>query len=113
LAVALNSSLLQALVQLSTPEDDQAPVLVVYATVTTIVTPIGGLVIGALADTTSMWVALAACGTSILVLALALRSRFKVFDQFGELDAPVKAHHHALHLTHLFGWDVARGATPH
>jgi MFS family permease len=113
LAVALNSSLLQALVQLSTPDGDQAPVLVVYATVTTIVTPIGGLLIGALADTTSMWVALAVCGVGILVLAVALRSRFTVFDQFGELDTPVRAHHHALHLAHLFGWDVARGATPH
>jgi hypothetical protein len=35
LAIALDSSLLQVLVQLGTAPDDQAPVLVVYATVTT------------------------------------------------------------------------------
>jgi MFS family permease len=110
LAVALDSSLLQALVQLSTPEQDQAPVLVVYATVTTIVTPIGGLAIGAVADSTSLWGALGLCGAALTALALLLRTRLRVFDDIGSQRPLPAGHGHHLHLMHLLGWDVVRGA---
>jgi MFS family permease len=110
LAVALDSSLLQALVQLSAPAEDQAPVLVVYATVTTVVTPIGGLIIGVLADGVSLWFALAFAGTCLTVLALVLRTRLRVFDDLGVDGSHPAPHGHHVHLIHLFGWDVARAA---
>src|SRR5262249_8892271 len=75
LAVALDSSLLQVLVQLGTAADDQGPVLVVYATVTTIVTPLGGLLIGAAADELSLWGAVAMSGLVITLLAVCLRRK--------------------------------------
>jgi MFS family permease len=108
LAIALDSSLLQALVQLGTRKEDQAPVLVVYATVTTIVTPIGGLAIGVIADQLSLWGALGVCGGLILVLTLVLRKRLTVFDELGHApDAGGPAIHHPhLGLMHLFGTDV-------
>ncbi len=87
LAVALDSSLLQVLVQLGTEPDDQAPVLVVYATVTTIVTPIGGLLIGAIADELSLWGALGVSGLVITLLAVGLRRRLRVFD--GSAQRPI------------------------
>lgn len=108
LTVALDTSLLQALVQLSAPAEQQAPVLVVYATVTTVVTPIGGLVIGLLADEVSLWFALAFAGVCLTALALALRTRLRVFDDLGDEHEHPAPHAHHVHLIHLFGWDVAR-----
>lgn len=109
LAVALDSSLLQVLVQLGTEPDDQAPVLVVYATITTIVTPIGGLLIGAFADELSLWGALGVSGLVILALAVCLRRRLRVFDDLGpapdHAGPPVVRHPH-LHLLHLLGCDA-------
>jgi hypothetical protein len=97
------------LVQLGATADDQAPVLVVYATVTTIVTPIGGLLIGAFADELSLWGALGASGLVILALAVCLRRRLRVFDELGPApqhgDEPVARHPH-LHLLHLLGCDA-------
>ena len=109
LAIALDSSLLQALVQLGTKAEDQAPVLVVYATVTTIVTPIGGLLIGAVADELSLWGALGVCGLLITVLALSLHSRLKVFDEIGTAPAgrpEHSVHHPRLHLVHFLNCDA-------
>ncbi len=109
LAIALDSSLLQVLVQLGTAPDDQAPVLVVYATVTTIVTPIGGLLIGAIADELSLWGALGVSGLVITLLAVGLRRRLRVFDELGtapEHATARTAHHPHLHLVHLLGADV-------
>ncbi len=112
LAIALDSALLQALVQLGTDPDDQAPVLVVYATITTIVTPIGGLLIGAFADELSLWGALGVSGLVILVLAVCLRRRLRVFNELGPAPdqathrvQPVVRHPH-LHLMHLLGCDA-------
>jgi MFS family permease len=112
LAVALDSSLLQVLVQLGTDPEDQAPVLVVYATVTTIVTPIGGLLIGLIADELSLWGALGVSGAALTVLALCLRHRLRVFDELGT--APEHAvkpalHHANLHLMRLLGCDPPGG----
>ena len=107
LALALDGSLLQSLVQLGTPADDQAPVLVVYATVTTIVTPIGGLVLGALADELSLWGALAVSGGLIALLAVVLRRRLSVFDELGTApDATGASQHAHVHLVHLIGADA-------
>ncbi len=107
LALALDGSLLQSLVQLGTPPDEQAPVLVVYATITTIVTPIGGLLLGGVADELSLWGALAVSGFAIALLAVVLRKRLRVFDELGT--APhrtVHGPHHHLHLGHLLGADA-------
>ncbi len=109
LAIALDSSLLQVLVQLGTAPDDQAPVLVVYATVTTIVTPIGGLLIGVIADELSLWGALGVSGLVITLLAVGLRRRLRVFDELGtapERATTPRARHPHLHLVHLLGSDV-------
>jgi MFS family permease len=108
LALALDGSLLQSLVQLGTPPDDQGPVLVVYATITTIVTPIGGLLLGEIADELSLWGSLAVSGFAIAFLAVLLRKRLRVFDQLGP--APDreggKHHHHPVHLSLWFGPDA-------
>lgn len=108
LAVALDSSLLQALVQLGTDPGDQAPVLVVYATITTIVTPLGGLAIGAVADAASLWGALALAGVVLAGLALALRRKLRVLDELGAAPdgSPPALHHHHLHLGQLVGHDL-------
>jgi MFS family permease len=94
LAVSLNTSLLQALVQLDSPADSERAVLVVYATVTTIVTPLGGLLIGAAADVTSVWWALAGAGILLTVLPLTLRGRLQVFDGLADADSVVPTGHH-------------------
>jgi MFS family permease len=109
LAVALDSSLLQVLVQLGTRDGDQAPVLVVYATVTTIVTPIGGLLIGLIADELSLWGALGVSGFALTVLALCLRKKLRVFDELGaapEGSSKPALHRAHLHLMHVLGCDI-------
>jgi hypothetical protein len=106
LAVALDSSLLQVLVQLGTSADDQGPVLVVYATVTTIVTPLGGLMIGAVADELSLWGAVAVSGLVITLLAVCLRRRLRVFDALGPAEATPGVRHAHLHFLHFAGCDV-------
>ena len=93
--------------QLGTRKEDQAPVLVVYATVTTIVTPIGGLAIGAIADQLSLWGALGVCGGLILVLTLVLRTRLTVFDELGNAPRLSEATIHHPHLgLHIFSADL-------
>jgi MFS family permease len=107
LALALDGSLLQSLVQLGTPPDDQGPVLVVYATITTIVTPIGGLLLGEVADELSLWGSLAVSGFVIASLAILLRTRLRVFDELGAPpDRAGRGHHHHLQLSHWFGPDA-------
>ena len=112
LAVSLNAALLQALVQLESPTDSEGPVLVVYATVTTIVAPLGGLLLGAAVDLASLYWALAGSGLAMLVVAVCLHSRFAVFNAIGA-DAvgphpPAVGHHWAL--AHLMGPEVLHGA---
>jgi MFS family permease len=107
LALALDGSLLQSLVQLGTPPDDQGPVLVVYATITTIVTPIGGLLLGEIADELSLWGSLAVSGFAIASLAVVLRRRLRVFDQLSPPPDREGRHHHPyVHLSHWFGPDA-------
>ena len=108
LAPALDGSLLQSLVQLGTPPDDQGPVLVVYATITTIVTPIGGLLLGEIADELSLWGSLAVSGFAIALLAVLLRTRLRVLDQLGPApDREGRKHlRHPVHLSLWFGPDV-------
>jgi MFS family permease len=108
LALALDGSLLQSLVQLGTPPDEQGPVLVVYATITTIVTPIGGLLLGGIADELSLWGSLAVSGFAIALLAVLLRKRLRVFDQIGTPPEHEggRHHHHSVHLHLWFGPDA-------
>jgi hypothetical protein len=103
LAVSLDTALLQALVQLDSPTDSERAVLAVYATVTTIVTPLGGLLIGAAADLISLWGALAGCGLVLTVLALSLRNRLEVFDQLDPRDSPAAPTGHHFALAHFLG----------
>lgn len=115
LAVSLDSALLQALVQLGSPPGDEGPVLVVYATVTTIVAPLGGLLLGTAADLASLWWALAGAGLVLTALSLALRGRLAVFNTIGQEDAVAQvapaSHHWAL--VHLLGADFLRDAFTH
>ena len=87
LAVSLNATLLQALVQLESPPESEGPVIVVYTTVTTIVAPLGGLLLGAAADLVSLYWALAGCGLAMIIVAVCLHSRFSVFDEIGAAPA--------------------------
>ena len=105
LAVSLNTALLQALVQLDSPADSERAVLVVYATVTTIVTPLGGLLIGAAAELTSLWWALGGAGLALTILALSLRNRLEVFDPLDQR-APIVATGHHWALAHFSGADM-------
>lgn len=110
LALGLDSTLLQALVQLGTPDDDQGPVLVVYAVLSTVITPLGGVMLGAVADGISIWGSLGLSGILLVVVALTMRERFAVFDEVQELageEAPAPRVHgwHLGHLAHLFSWD--------
>lgn len=111
LAVALDSSLLQVLVQLGTSSDDRGPVLVVYATVTTIVTPLGGLMIGAVADQLSLWGAVAMSGLVITLLAVCLRRRLTVFDALGPAETVPGVRHSHLRFLHFAGCDVPGALT--
>ena len=92
--------------------------LVVYATAISILTPIGGLAIGAAADVVSLWWAIALEGVALTLVSLLLRSRLTVFDELeaggtasdrpvhghpwalGHLGAPDLVHHSLAHLLH-------------
>lgn len=115
LAVSLNAALLQALVQLESPLDVEGPVLVVYATVTTIVAPLGGLLLGAAADLASLYWALVGCGLVLIAVAVCLHSRFSVFDAIGT-DAgrphPTSVGHHWA-LAHMMGPELLHAAHAH
>ncbi len=113
LAVSMNAVLLQTLIQLESPPGREGPVLVVYATVTTILAPAGGLVLGAAADTTSVYWALGGAGIVMLVVAVALRSRFAVFDAIGAKPAAAPPTGHHWGLAHLVGPQLLHGALGH
>ena len=112
LAVSLNAVLLQTLIQLESPPDREGPVLVVYATVTTILAPAGGLLLGAAADASSVYWALGGAGVVMLVVAVALRRRFAMFDAIGAgtptAEPDPTGHHWAL--AHLVGPQLLHGA---
>ena len=115
LAVSLNAALLQALVQLESPPESEGPVIVVYATVTTIVAPLGGLLLGAAADLVSLYWALAGCGLAMIIVAVCLHSRFSVFDEIGAAPTrphpPSVGHHWAL--AHFLGPEHVQHAIAH
>ncbi len=92
LALALDTALLQALVQLSSPGDRQAPVLVVYATVTTVLVPLGGLAIGTIGDTVSLWVALSVAGTVLCLVTLVVRRQLSIFDELNPVKPEDREH---------------------
>lgn len=115
LAISMNAVLLQSLVQLGSPPDTEGPVLVVYGTVTTIVAPLGGLLLGAAVDLVSLHWALTGCGVVMLVAAVCLRRQFAVFDAIGADDTgeglPSAGHHWAL--AHLIGPEAVHRALAH
>ena len=112
LAVSLNASLLQALVLLSCPDEEKAGVLAAYGTITAVVMPVGGILLGVLADTVSPWLACFLSGVALTSLALALRSRLRLFDALGseveerQLHSAMGGHWHTHH-RFLAGADFA------
>jgi len=116
LAISVAATLLQTIVQLSSPADEEGPVLVVYGTVIAILTPIGGLLLGAAADLVSIWWAIGASGAALTALAIFLRPRLTVFNQLEGADRAVGAHAASAHhwsLAHFIGPDVAHHALAH
>lgn len=93
LAVSLNASLLQALVLLACPDEEKAGVLAAYGTVAAVLTPLGGILLGVLADMVSPWVAAFLAGIVLAVLALVLRRRLRVFDALGSPVGGRRLHH--------------------
>lgn len=83
LAVSLNASLLQALVLLTCPDEEKAGVLTLYGTIAAVLTPLGGILLGVGADLVSPWAAAFVSGCMLVVLALSLRRRLRVFDALG------------------------------
>jgi MFS family permease len=111
LAVTTTAVLLQALVQLECDDGVEAGVLILYATTASLVTPIGGVLIGAAIDTWSIWWGVGAPGVALIVVALALRRRLDVFDTVeGSLHPSATRavdHHWTLHLRSTLGGDLA------
>jgi MFS family permease len=112
LAIAVNTSLLQALVVLECPNQVKAGVLVLYATTAAVLTPLGGVLLGAAIDSISLWTPLAVSGALLTVLAVTLRVRLRVFDDL----QPATEHrrvphslddHWHMHLRYSAGADIA------
>jgi MFS family permease len=98
LALSVTSTLLQTIVQLASSPDEEGPVLVVYGTVIAILTPLGGLLLGAAADLVSLWWAIALSGLALTTITIVLRRRLAVFNEVDDSNrvAPVhgaSAHH--------------------
>jgi MFS family permease len=114
LAVTTTAVLLQALVQLESDAQTRAGVIILYATLASLVTPLGGVAIGAVIDTWSLWWGLTVSGVVLIVVALALRGRLDVLD-VAEGPAALAAvrgvgdHHWSLHARPALGGDF----TPH
>lgn|GEM_PF-1692579 len=112
LAVSLNSSLLQALVILTCPDEEKAGVLAVYGTLAAVLTPLGGILLGSVADLASPWAGATVAGLALTVLALVLRSRLTVFDALGDRVGERQVHgsmgnHWHTHHRFLAGADIA------
>jgi MFS family permease len=115
LSISVAATLLQTIVQLASPADAEGPVLVVYATAISILTPIGGLAIGAATDVLSLWWAIALEGAALTVVSLLLRSRLTVFDELeaGGAASDGQAHGHPWALGHLGAPDLVHHALAH
>lgn len=115
LTVSVNAVLLQTLVQLVSDDANKGGVLILYATLASLVTPLGGVMIGAAADTWSLWWGLAGSGVVLVSIAIALRRRLGVFDTIEAIDAPGVPRrarssandHWSLHLRHVLSADLA------
>jgi MFS family permease len=92
LALSVSATLLQTIVQLASSPQEEGPVLVVYGTVIAILTPLGGLLLGAAADLLSLWWAIAASGVALTAVTLALRTRLDVFDELDAADRVASPH---------------------
>jgi len=89
-ALSLDRVILSALVQMRTPPQSRAEFFTYYALIPMVAVPVGQMVIGALADQTSVSVALAAVAAVTLVLvALGPRLRQRAgFDELTLEDSP-------------------------
>ena len=112
LALTMNAAILQSLVQLETKEHEKGSVIVLYATVIGVLTPLGGIAIGFFADAFSLWWSLAASGLILAALAVILAPQLEVFDELdsergaGAVQRSTRAHW-GIHLRHTLMGDVA------
>lgn len=118
LVVALNASLLQALVVLECPDETKGGVLTVYGVLAAAVTPIGGLLLGVAIDASSLWLPLGLFGLLMSAVAVALRGRLRIFDRLGSADRHERVqdslgHHWHAHLSYSAGSDIAVSPHPH
>jgi MFS family permease len=114
LALSVASTLLQTIVQLACAPDEEGPVLVVYGTVIAILTPLGGLLLGAAADLVSIWWAIALSGLALTTVTIALRRRLAVFDDVDDADRAAPAHGAGVQLPFaLLGSDHAHRTLAH
>lgn len=112
LAVALNASLLQALVVLECPDRPKGGVLTIYGALAAVVTPIGGILLGVVIDLSSLWFPLGCFGLLLSAVALVLRGRLRIFDtlesagQHQRIQRSLGEHWHA-HISYSAGADIA------
>jgi hypothetical protein len=103
---------LQALVVLTCPDEEKAGVLAVYGALSAVLMPLGGILLGTVADLASPWVCTGIAGAALATLALVLRRRLRVFDdladQLGErrVHGSLGSHWHTHH-RYIAGADVA------
>jgi MFS family permease len=118
LAVALNDSLLQALVVLECPDERKGGVLTVYGTVAAFVTPMGGILLGVAIDASSLWFPVGCFGLLLSAAAVLLRRRLRIFDTLGSADQHERirrslgGHWHGS-LAYSAGADLAAHPHPH
>jgi MFS family permease len=113
LAVSLNSSLLQAIVLLACEDEDKAGVLALYGAIASVLMPLGGILLGVVADMLSPWAGAVGAGIVLTLVALALRRRLRVFDELASGVEEQQVHnslggHWHTHHRYLAGADIAQ-----
>ena len=73
MGLAMAQAVLSATVQVSASAEMEGQVIALYATVVSLVTPIGGFALAGVADATSVWLAVAIAGAGLAVVTVAMR----------------------------------------
>ena len=101
LGMALNMTtvLSSAAVQSGAPDEHEASVLAVYSAGITVITPVGALIVAAIADATNVWAAVVveALGIGVLLAFLATPRMRR------HLDHTLSGQHHVIHRHALHG----------
>ena len=98
MALNMTSVLTSAAVQSDAPDDQEAEVLAVYSALITVITPVGALVVSAIADSWSVWAAvlIEALGIGVLVTFFLSSQARADFDR-ALADRPYLLGRHAAH----------------